>query len=135
VVKLRATGSWILGWSVLAGVGGLSLGCGETTYDLHLKAMKHETEVARGPCRLEHAGDSQVGNFMAAVALSGDQLASCLNATKENLAMYDRIAAMGYEDANFKAGHTRAKERVEKLSQMLENVRHMERMSQSTAPQ
>lgn len=117
---------WVLGGALVS--LGLA-GCGETRYDLYRQAMEREGEAERGPCKLEYADNSQAGDFMSAATISGDQIASCLAATDEVLALYERAAAKGNEGAEFQAAFERARARKERLASMLRHVREMERAS------
>jgi hypothetical protein len=98
------------------------LGCGgETKYDIYLKGAEIEGEAERGVCRLQYTEASQ------AAPLSGDQVLQCLRETERALELYEKAAAMGYDDADFKRVHARAIERKERLEGMLSMVREMER--------
>ncbi len=100
----------------------LSSGCpSESKYDVYLEGAKIEGEAERGPCKLHYAKDAQ------AAELSGDKVAICLRETERALSFYDKAAAMGYEDADFKTAHARAQERKARLESMLTMVRQMEK--------
>jgi hypothetical protein len=99
----------------------LAPACGESRQALYMQGMKVEGEAERGPCKLIH--DAQAG----AALLTGDQVQACWQKQGEALALYDRAAALGLEDADFVAAHAQARARVERLDGMLKMVREMER--------
>jgi len=94
---------------------------GPSKRDLYMEGLQIEGDAERGPCKLHYAKGQD------AASLSGDQLASCLARTEEALAKYDEAARLGLDEADFVTVHARAKERVERLEGMIEQVRKMER--------
>jgi hypothetical protein len=116
---------WMIGTPrvVLVWVAALvpSLACGETKYDIYMKGAEIEGAAERGVCQLQYTEPSQ------AAPLSGDQVLRCLRETDRALEYYERAAAMGFEDVDFKRVHARAIERKERLESMLSMVREMER--------
>jgi hypothetical protein len=94
---------------------------GPTKSDLYMEGLQIEGDAERGPCKLHYVEGQQ------AAALSGGQLANCLSRTKEALAKYDQAAELGLDDPDFVKVHLRAKERVVRLDEMVEQVRKMER--------
>lgn len=98
-------------------------GCkqGPNKRDLYMEGMQIEGDAERGPCKLHYVEGQD------AAALSGDQVATCLERTKEALAKYDQAAAAGLDEADFVKTHQKAKERVERLEAMVTQVRKMER--------
>jgi hypothetical protein len=103
------------------GVFALCSGCGETKYDVYMKGATIEGEAERTVCRLHYTEQSQ------AAPLSGNQVLACLRETDRALEHYERAAAMGFDDHDFKGIHARAIERKERLESMLAMVREMER--------
>lgn len=86
-----------------------------------MEGLQIEGDAERGPCKLHYVEGQQ------AAQLSGGQLADCLSRTKEALAKYDEAAKLGLQDVDFLRVHQRAKERAERLDDMIEQVRKMER--------
>ncbi len=86
-----------------------------------MEGLQIEGDAERGPCKLHYVEGQQ------AAQLSGGQLASCLSRTKEALGKYDEAAKLGLDDLDFVRVHQRARERVERLEGMVEQVRKMER--------
>lgn len=98
-------------------------GCrtGPSKSDVYMEGLQIEGDAERGPCKLHYVEGQE------AAALSGDQLASCLQRTEEALEKYDEAARMGLEDVDFKKVHDRAKQRAKRLEGMVAQVRMMER--------
>lgn len=94
---------------------------GPTKNDLYMEGLQIEGDAERGPCKLHYVEGQQ------AAPLSGGQLANCLARTKDALSKYDEAAALGLDDPDFVKVHQRAKDRVVRLDDMVEQVRKMER--------
>jgi hypothetical protein len=97
-----------------------ALGCGENRRDVFQQGLEIEGAAERGPCMLHYAKNSP------AAPLSGDMVDECLRQTDLALVQYDRAAALGLADPEFVAVHERAKERKQRLEQMLKMVRSIE---------
>jgi len=94
---------------------------GESKHDIYMEALKIEGEASRGVCKL-HFGDGQTMQ-----AISGDRVQECLHEVEAALVLYDKAAAMGMDEPDFKSNHARAKERKAHQEQMLTQIRTMER--------
>jgi len=86
-----------------------------------MEGLQIEGDAERGPCKLHYVEGQE------AAPLSGGQLVSCLERTKEALAKYDEAARMGLEDIDFQKVHQKAKDRIVRLEGMITQVRKMER--------
>jgi len=94
--------------------------CGENKRDVFMQGLEIEGAAERGPCRLHYAENAQ------AAPLSGDKVDECLRQTDAALALYDKAEQLGLKDPEFIEVHVRAKERKQRLEQMLKMVRSIE---------
>lgn len=94
---------------------------GPSKNDLYMEGLQIEGDAERGPCKL-HYTEGQ-----PAALLSGDELTNCRARTEEALAKYDEAARLGLDDPDFAKVHQRAKDRVQRLDEMITQVRKMER--------
>lgn len=109
--------------SLLLGLVVVATACpqGPNKHDVYMEGLAIEGDAERGPCKLHYA------EGQPAASLSGDQLATCLARTQEALAKYDEAAKLGLTDPDFTKVHQRATERVQRLEEMITQVRKMER--------
>jgi hypothetical protein len=94
--------------------------CGENKRDVFMQGLEIEGAAERGPCKLHYAENAQ------AASLSGDMVDECLRQTEQALALYDKAAQLGLKDPEFITVYERAKERKQRLEQMLKMVRSIE---------
>jgi hypothetical protein len=94
--------------------------CGENKRDVFMQGLEIEGAAERGPCKLHYTENAQ------AASLSGDMVDECLRQTEQALALYDKAAQLGLKDPEFVTVHERAKERKQRLEQMLKMVRSIE---------
>jgi hypothetical protein len=94
---------------------------GPSKNDLYMEGLQIEGDAERGPCKLHYA------EGQPAALLSGDELTNCLARTQEALAKYEEAARLGLADPDSTKVHQRAKDRVQRLEEMIAQVRKMER--------
>lgn len=94
--------------------------CGESPREVYMQGLKLEREAEKGPCKLMF--DQEIG----ANVLSGDQVQSCLKGQEQALAIYEKVAALGFKDPEFQVTYERAQERKKRLETMLTVIREME---------
>jgi hypothetical protein len=94
---------------------------GPSKNDLYMEGLQIEGDAERGPCKLHYV------EGQPAALLSGDELTNCRARTEDALAKYDEAARLGLDDPDFAKVHQRAKDRVQRLDEMITQVRKMER--------
>lgn len=94
--------------------------CGESPRELYMQGLKLEREAEKGACKL--MWDAKLG----ANVLSGDQVQTCLKGQEEALAIYTKVAGLGFKDPEFQVTYDRAQERTKRLQTMLTVIREME---------